>query len=85
MQILKIWNNLFTKDLEIHSNFLSYIFLIFVNVQKKSKSDAIPSKFKIYLCKYLKFGMIFSPKFFEFSLIFLVFSVFCEFSKSSKF
>jgi hypothetical protein len=34
MQILEIWNNLFTKDLEIHSNFLSYVFLIFVNVQK---------------------------------------------------
>jgi hypothetical protein len=59
MQILEFWKNLFTKDLEIHSNFLSYMFLIFVNVKKKSKSDVIPSKFKIYLCKYLKFGMIF--------------------------
>jgi hypothetical protein len=33
-------------------------------------------KFKIYLCKYLKFGMIFSPKFLDFSL---VFSIFCFF------
>jgi hypothetical protein len=34
MQKLEIRNNLFIKDLEIHSNFLSYMFLIFVNVKK---------------------------------------------------
>jgi hypothetical protein len=69
MQILEIWNNLFTKDLEIHSNFYHICFL-FCECSKKSKLDVIPSKFKIYLCKYLKFGMIFSSKFLEFSLVF---------------
>jgi hypothetical protein len=49
--------------------------------KKKTKSDAITFKFKIYLCKYLKFGMIFSPKFIELSLVFLVFSVFVNFHK----
>jgi hypothetical protein len=55
-----------------------------VNV-KKSKSDAIPSKFKIYLCKYLKFGMIFSPKFLEFSLVFKYFLFFVNFQKVQNF
>jgi hypothetical protein len=57
------------------------MFLIFVNVQKNSKSDAIPSKFKIYLCKYLKSGIIFSPKFLEISLIFSIFLFFVNFQK----
>jgi uncharacterized membrane protein len=52
---------------------------------KKSKSDAIPSKFKIYLCKYLKFGMIFSPKFLEFSLVFSIFLFFVNFQKIQNF
>jgi hypothetical protein len=35
MQLLEIWNNLFTKGLQIHSIFLSYLFLIyFVNFEK---------------------------------------------------
>jgi hypothetical protein len=45
MQILKIWNNLFTKGLQIHSNFLSYLFLIFCEFFKKSKFDAHLYKF----------------------------------------
>jgi hypothetical protein len=34
MQILEIWNNFFTKGLQIHSSFLSYLFLIFCEFQK---------------------------------------------------
>jgi hypothetical protein len=34
MQILEIWNNLFTKGLQIHSSFLSYLFLIFCEFWK---------------------------------------------------
>jgi hypothetical protein len=45
MQILEIWNNLFTKGLQIHSNFLSYLFLIFYEFRKKSKFDAHLYKF----------------------------------------
>jgi hypothetical protein len=46
MQIIKIWNNLFTKDLEIHSNFLSCIFLIFVNVKKNQNRMSFPLNLK---------------------------------------
>jgi hypothetical protein len=46
MQILEIWNNLFTKDLEIHSNVLSYMFLIFVNVQKNQNWMSFPLNLK---------------------------------------
>jgi hypothetical protein len=45
MQILEIWNNLFTKGLQIHSSFLSYLFLTFCEFQKKSKFDAHLYKF----------------------------------------
>jgi hypothetical protein len=34
MQILEIWNNLFTKGFQIHSSFLSYLFLIFCEFKK---------------------------------------------------
>jgi hypothetical protein len=34
MQILEIWNNFFTKGLQIHSSFLSYLFLIFCEFKK---------------------------------------------------
>jgi hypothetical protein len=34
MQILEIWNKLFTKGLQIQSSFLSYLFLIFCEFQK---------------------------------------------------
>jgi hypothetical protein len=35
MQILEIWNNLFTKGLQIHSSFFYHIcFLYFVNFEK---------------------------------------------------
>jgi hypothetical protein len=44
MQILEIWNDLFTKGLQIHSSFLSYLFLIFCEF-KKSKFDAHLYKF----------------------------------------
>jgi hypothetical protein len=43
------------------------------------------STFKIYLCKYLKFGMIFFTKNLRITPIFLHFSDFCEFSKISKY
>jgi hypothetical protein len=46
MQILEIWNNLFTKDLEIHSNFLSSMFLIFFNVQKNENQMPFPLNLK---------------------------------------
>jgi hypothetical protein len=46
MQILEIWNNLFTKDLEIHSNISSYMFLIFVNVQKNQNWIPFPLNLK---------------------------------------
>jgi hypothetical protein len=45
MQILEVWNNLFTKGLQIHSSFLSYLFLIFCEFQLKSKFDAHLYKF----------------------------------------
>jgi hypothetical protein len=45
MQILEIWTNIFVKDLQIHSNFLSYFFLIFYELWKKSKFDAYLYKF----------------------------------------
>jgi hypothetical protein len=45
MQILEIWNNFFTKGLQIQSSFLSYLFLIFSEFQKKSKFDAHLYKF----------------------------------------
>jgi hypothetical protein len=45
MQILEIWNNVFTKGLQIHSSF----FIIFVSyilwISKKSKFDAHLYKF----------------------------------------
>jgi hypothetical protein len=44
MQILENWNNLFTKGLQIHSSFLSYLFLIFCEL-KKSKFNAHLYKF----------------------------------------
>jgi hypothetical protein len=44
MQILEIWNNLFTKGLQIHSSFYHICFLHFVNF-KKSKFDAHLYKF----------------------------------------
>jgi hypothetical protein len=44
MQILEIWNNLFTKGLQIHSCFYHIYFLYFVNF-KKSKFDAHLYKF----------------------------------------
>jgi hypothetical protein len=45
MQILEIWNNLFTKGLQIHSNFFYRIcFLYFVNFEK--------SKFDTHLYKF---------------------------------
>jgi hypothetical protein len=44
MQILENWNNLFTKGLQIHSSFLSYLFLIFCEL-KKSKFNAHLHKF----------------------------------------
>jgi hypothetical protein len=44
MQILEIWNNIFTKGLQIHSSFLSYLFLILYEL-KKSKFDAHLYKF----------------------------------------
>jgi hypothetical protein len=34
MQILEIWNNLFTKCLQIHSSFYHIYFLYFVNLEK---------------------------------------------------
>jgi hypothetical protein len=34
MQIFEIWNNLFTKGLQIHSSFLSYLFIIFCEFWK---------------------------------------------------
>jgi hypothetical protein len=34
MQILEIWNNLFTKGLQIHSSFYHIYFLYFVNFEK---------------------------------------------------
>jgi hypothetical protein len=34
MQILEIWNNFFAKVLQIHSSFLSYLFLIFCELRK---------------------------------------------------
>jgi hypothetical protein len=42
MQIFEIWNNLFTKVLQIHSSFLSLLY--FVNFEK-SKFDAHLYKF----------------------------------------
>jgi hypothetical protein len=45
MQILEIWNNLFTKVIQIHSSFLSYLFLIFCEFKKKSKFDTNLYKF----------------------------------------
>jgi hypothetical protein len=45
MQIFEIWNNLFTKGLQIHSSFLSYLFLIFYEFLKNSKFDAHLYKF----------------------------------------
>jgi hypothetical protein len=46
MQILEIWNNFFTNGVQIHSSFfLSYLFLIFCEFQKKSKFDAHLYKF----------------------------------------
>jgi hypothetical protein len=44
MQILEIWNNLFTKGLQIHSSFYHICFLYFVNFEK-SKFDAHLYKF----------------------------------------
>jgi hypothetical protein len=45
MQILEIWNNICTKGLQIHSSFLSYLFLIFCEFRKKSKFEANLYKF----------------------------------------
>jgi hypothetical protein len=46
MQILEIWNNIFTKGLQIRSSFLSYLFLIFCEFQKnQTKFDAHLYKF----------------------------------------
>jgi hypothetical protein len=46
MQVLEIWNNLFIKGLQIHSNFFYHIcFLYFVNFKKKSKFDVHLYKF----------------------------------------
>jgi hypothetical protein len=45
MQILEIWNNLFTKGIQIYSSFLSYLFLIFCEFRKKTKFDAYLYKF----------------------------------------
>jgi hypothetical protein len=44
MQILEIWNNLFTKCLQIHSSFYHICFLYFVNFEK-SKNHAHLYKF----------------------------------------
>jgi hypothetical protein len=45
MKILEIWNNLFTKCLQIHSSFFYHIcFLYFVNFKK--------SKFDVHLYKF---------------------------------
>jgi hypothetical protein len=55
MQIFEIWNNLFTKGIEIHFSFYHICFFFDL---KKSKYWIHLSKFKNYLYKYLKLGMI---------------------------
>jgi hypothetical protein len=77
MQILEIWNNLFTKGLQTHSSFLSYLFLIFCEFQEKNQK-LMPiytnfMKFKFKCIKQSIFEKYFSPNFFEFTLVFTYF------------
>jgi hypothetical protein len=59
MQILEIWNNLFTKGLQIHSSFFYHIcFVYFVNFEKNQ--NLIPictnlTKFKFKCIKWSRF------------------------------
>jgi hypothetical protein len=76
MQILKIWNNLFTKGLQIHSSFfiifVSYIFhKIWQNLKFNQSNDTDLKKMysPVILEFYLVFFYIFSY-FFYFYLIF---------------
>jgi hypothetical protein len=80
MQILKIWNNLFTKGLQIHSNFLSYLFPTFYKLWK------IKFWYPFKCIEQLRFEKLFSPNFLEFTIVFSYFSrFFFKFSKISNF
>jgi hypothetical protein len=46
MQILEIWNNLFTKGLQIHSSFYHICFLYFMNFEKNQNSIPICTNLK---------------------------------------
>jgi hypothetical protein len=72
MQILEIWNNLFTRGLQIHSSFLSYLFLIFCELQKIKKWwSFVQIWWNLNLNIWSRFEKLLSLDFLEFTLIFL--------------
>jgi hypothetical protein len=70
MQILEILNNLFTKDLQIHSSFLSYLFLISCEFKKNQKLMPICTNLNLNIPNGRDFKKLFSPDFLEFTLVF---------------
>jgi hypothetical protein len=64
MQILEIWNDLFTKGLVIHCSFYQIWFLFFVNFRKNQSLMPIYTnfmKFKFKCNKPLSFENLFHP------------------------
>jgi hypothetical protein len=89
MQILEIWNNLFTKGLQIHSSFFYHICcLYFVNCKKNQKLMFICTnliKIKFICIKWSRYEKLFSPDCLEFTLVFYIFSRFFQIFRNFKF